>query len=122
MLEVGDTVFGVFPCIQGHVIRHYSVVVEASPQALVLVYTTSQVDGSKPVANEFTVEERRLAGFKKRCFFSPGEAGIVSPENVRKVGALPRAAMERVVSAYLRNKKSRTLKVAAFVNGEIVTA
>ncbi len=114
MLNVGDVVFGKFATPDGKVLRHYSVVLQSNREGAVLVYTTSMKENQARAnpAQRFTAEDMARAGFEKACLWDASRVSVVPATELKKTGSVTRSTLGRIVDAYTRALRGKSLQMA----------
>lgn len=121
MFKAGDVVLGSFATKNG-VINHYSVVLQATAEASMLVYTTS-LKAHSSSSQVFTQADMELAGWSKPCRWDASSLSIVPNDRIRKVGRISAKTLEAIKVAYLAATKQRSVVVVALEEtGELVCA
>lgn len=119
--KTGDVVFGAFMGSNGAVLKHHSVVLQSSKDALVLAYTTSLKERSSS-PQVFTQEDMKLAGWAKPCRWDASLISIVPSDQVVKKGSVTASTISRITQAVARAKASRSLVCTVLETAQLETA
>lgn len=120
--KAGDVVFGKFPKQDGMVLDHYSVVLMANNEGVVLVYTTSLKELTN-CPQKFSSEDMKLANWTKACRYDAGTVCVVPNNAVRATGRISKATLAAIQKAYQRAVATRNVSCAMLSpQGEAVPA
>lgn len=122
MFKQGDVVLGAFATSDGSVLNHYSVVLGANDDGVMLVYTTSLKEHSD-CPQRFSAEDMRLAHWAKPCRWDASKVCVVPASQVRCTGRITERTFGEIVRAHARAMKSRCVQRAMLMpEGKVVTA
>lgn len=111
MFHQGEIVFGPCPSADGSkkITPHYLVVLGASAEGVLCMFTTSLKEFTGGV-HAFTQEERAAAGFSKPCRFDPARLVLYSREECASLkrcqGRLTKRMVQRLIQAAQAAKAS----------------
>lgn len=111
MFHQGQIVFGPCPSADGseNIPPHYLVVLQASVEGVLCMFTTSLKERTGGV-HAFTQEERAAAGFAKPCRFDPSRLVLYSPKDCAalklRAGRLQQKMLKRLIHAAQSAKAS----------------
>ncbi len=122
LFKAGDVVLGAFATQDGQVLNHYSVVLEATPQGCILVYTTSLKEHSN-CPQRFNAADMKLANWTKPCRYDASRVCVVPNTQIRKTGSISKSTLSTIRTAYQRAASGRVLQSALLTEtGKVVTA
>lgn len=109
--KMGDVVLGAFTTKDGKVLHHYSVVLMATVDGVMLIYTTSLKSRSAS-AQVFSSEDMLLANWTAPCRWDASSVSLVPNTEVRKVGTITKKTMQAITAAHANARKQKAVSTS----------